>query len=258
MLWVLIRSASTCCGYSLEVPPWGTSNEYPQHMFLWRNKKNFPRIVTRYFSISTGQGKWSLLLRDIDTLSKGVWALSKVFCLPSEKGSTLKGKNLLIREQFFPSKTPFQKGLGVQKSRQEIAKIVSLVKKTEIYHVYLAPFRKSSRHKECPNRVNCHLLFFLCFSFFFTYGRPFIHCYLFLPFFFLCFFCFFCFSILMVVPETHIFTEKKKDLLKQTFLLNKKAVSLFVLDARSMVRRLYTLRVNIVGYRECVWSDLLA
>ena len=30
----------TCCGYSLEVPHRGTSNEYPQHMFLWRNKKN--------------------------------------------------------------------------------------------------------------------------------------------------------------------------------------------------------------------------
>ena len=26
--------------YSLEVPHWGTSNEYPQHMFSWRNKKN--------------------------------------------------------------------------------------------------------------------------------------------------------------------------------------------------------------------------
>ena len=29
-----------CCGYSLEVPQWGTFNEYPQHIFLWRNKKN--------------------------------------------------------------------------------------------------------------------------------------------------------------------------------------------------------------------------
>ena len=28
------------CGYSLEVPHWGTSNEYPQYMFSWRNKKN--------------------------------------------------------------------------------------------------------------------------------------------------------------------------------------------------------------------------
>ena len=29
----------TCCGYSFEVPHQGASNEYPQHMFSWRNKK---------------------------------------------------------------------------------------------------------------------------------------------------------------------------------------------------------------------------
>ena len=29
-----------CCGYSLEVPWRGTFNEYPQHKFSWRNKKN--------------------------------------------------------------------------------------------------------------------------------------------------------------------------------------------------------------------------
>ena len=29
-----------CCGYSLEAPHWGASNEYPQHLFSWRNKKN--------------------------------------------------------------------------------------------------------------------------------------------------------------------------------------------------------------------------
>ena len=28
------------CGYSLEPPRWGGSNEYPQAMFLSRNKKN--------------------------------------------------------------------------------------------------------------------------------------------------------------------------------------------------------------------------
>ena len=33
-----------CCGYSLEVPEGGTSNEYPQHTFLWRNKKNISLI----------------------------------------------------------------------------------------------------------------------------------------------------------------------------------------------------------------------
>ena len=29
--------------YSLEAPRWGASNEYPQYMFLWRNKKNIIR-----------------------------------------------------------------------------------------------------------------------------------------------------------------------------------------------------------------------
>ena len=29
-----------CCGYSLEGPGQGTSNEYPQHIFSLRNKKN--------------------------------------------------------------------------------------------------------------------------------------------------------------------------------------------------------------------------
>ena len=33
-------SMNICCGYSLEMPHRGISNEYPQHMFLWRNKKN--------------------------------------------------------------------------------------------------------------------------------------------------------------------------------------------------------------------------
>ena len=28
------------CGYSLEPPPWGSSNKYPHSMFLSRNKKN--------------------------------------------------------------------------------------------------------------------------------------------------------------------------------------------------------------------------
>ena len=46
MLWVLITIA--CCGYSLELPQRGGSNEYPQHMFLWRNKQNYPLIITKY------------------------------------------------------------------------------------------------------------------------------------------------------------------------------------------------------------------
>ena len=36
----LFLHKSICCGYSLEAPRRGASNEYTQHMFLWRNKKN--------------------------------------------------------------------------------------------------------------------------------------------------------------------------------------------------------------------------
>ena len=60
MISFLFLHENICCGYSLEAPCrgasneyhnicfcgeirkiWrGTSNEYPQHMFLWRNKKD--------------------------------------------------------------------------------------------------------------------------------------------------------------------------------------------------------------------------
>ena len=42
MLWVLIRSAH-----------WGTSNEYPQHIFLWRNWGNDHRIITKYSCLTS-------------------------------------------------------------------------------------------------------------------------------------------------------------------------------------------------------------
>ena len=35
-----ISAKNMDCGYSLEPPRWGGSNEYPQSMFLSRNKKN--------------------------------------------------------------------------------------------------------------------------------------------------------------------------------------------------------------------------
>ena len=36
----LFLHGNICCGYSLEAPQRGASNEYPQHMFLWWNMKN--------------------------------------------------------------------------------------------------------------------------------------------------------------------------------------------------------------------------
>ena len=37
-----------CCGYSLELPERGVSNELSQHMFLLRTGENYPLIITRY------------------------------------------------------------------------------------------------------------------------------------------------------------------------------------------------------------------
>ena len=43
------------CGYSLELPQQGGSNEYPQYMFLSRNKKNntYP-CKPQFYSIKVG------------------------------------------------------------------------------------------------------------------------------------------------------------------------------------------------------------
>ena len=42
----LFLHKNICCGYSLEVPQRGTSNEYPQHTFSWRNKKNINTVLS--------------------------------------------------------------------------------------------------------------------------------------------------------------------------------------------------------------------
>ena len=41
-----------CCGYSLEAPQRGASNEYPQHMFSWRNKKDISIFQTKKNALS--------------------------------------------------------------------------------------------------------------------------------------------------------------------------------------------------------------
>ena len=47
----LFLHENLCCGYSLEAPRRGASNEYPQHKFSWRNKKNImwiPPLICSY------------------------------------------------------------------------------------------------------------------------------------------------------------------------------------------------------------------
>ena len=53
LLFFLFLHETICCGYSLEAPQWGTSNEYPQGMFLLRNKKNINVDTPTYLMLWT-------------------------------------------------------------------------------------------------------------------------------------------------------------------------------------------------------------
>ena len=45
-IFFLFLDENISCGYSLEAPRRGTSNEYPQHMFSSSSKKTIYRILT--------------------------------------------------------------------------------------------------------------------------------------------------------------------------------------------------------------------
>ena len=50
-----ISAQNIDCGYSLELPHWGSSNEYPQSMFLSRNKKkNVHPCKPQFYCIKVG------------------------------------------------------------------------------------------------------------------------------------------------------------------------------------------------------------
>ena len=68
----------------------------------------------------------------MDTLSREK-TLSALFCLPPEKGSNLKGKNLLPlgANSFLLKLIPFQKGSNMLESKQEVTEVDSLVKIAE-------------------------------------------------------------------------------------------------------------------------------
>ena len=55
-IFFLFLHKNISCGYSLEAPQQGASNEYPQHMFLWRTGENYPRITIKYSSLPSPLG----------------------------------------------------------------------------------------------------------------------------------------------------------------------------------------------------------
>ena len=70
-------------------------------------------------------------------------------CIPSEKGAFPKGKNLLV-SKFFPFRIdPFHTRLGVQESKQEITKVLYLIKKQEVTESSL-PYQNRKSHSSLP------------------------------------------------------------------------------------------------------------
>ena len=83
-----------------------------------------------------------LVLRGKNTLSV---TQSKLFCLLSEKGSALKGKNLLPlgANSSFCGRPFFRKGLVCKKANRKSHKTVSLVKRQKIYQYIQSPYSKN-------------------------------------------------------------------------------------------------------------------
>ena len=78
MIIFLFLHKNICCGYSLEAPLRGASNEYPQHMFLW-NKKNIyliPSYLGLQMSLSIHRF-WSLCTFCIAKVAKFLHADNK-------------------------------------------------------------------------------------------------------------------------------------------------------------------------------------
>ena len=65
LLSFLFLHENICCGYSLEAPRRGASNEYPQHTFLWRNKKNIMWITPLICSYAYVVTTWAITKENV-------------------------------------------------------------------------------------------------------------------------------------------------------------------------------------------------
>ena len=75
----------------------------------------------------------------------------KIVLAPSEKGSTLKGKNLLPKgaSSVLIDLIPFENAHEMQESKQEVTKIISLEKSQKIYQMYPDPMHVIVQSEEC-------------------------------------------------------------------------------------------------------------
>ena len=95
----LFLHENICCGYSLEGSQQGASNEYPQHMFSWRNKKNImwiPRLICSYVLVLFGltiDSMGAAVQGIVFFFYLGFTALSRIFHLYRADRSSKVGEN---------------------------------------------------------------------------------------------------------------------------------------------------------------------
>ena len=108
----LFLHENICCGYLSEASHQGASNEYPQHMFSWRNKKNIyldiPHSVVLIFFVLFGPKNlpcryWlELTFRDFNVLEKSLEIITSTIII---SGATIfitwkkRGKDMDLRNQ---------------------------------------------------------------------------------------------------------------------------------------------------------------
>ena len=93
----LFLHVNICCVYSLEVPPWGTSNEYPQHKFLRKNKKNIHTYQWKKSILSGAMDcttLWNTRKRPVCNLRTSLARIS-LRCLLPESMDTVVNKCML-------------------------------------------------------------------------------------------------------------------------------------------------------------------
>ena len=102
-------SMKTYCGYSLEAPLRGASNEYPQHMFSWRNKTKYyldtPLIDLELLISTRKRAKLrvnifsiSRLVIDDQSVLHNRWSIMKFWPIPNTSFETVSslGQTLLV------------------------------------------------------------------------------------------------------------------------------------------------------------------
>ena len=101
--FVLFQHKIICCGHSLEVPCWGTSKEYPQHMiFFMESGENNHRIIIVLLLNKTSDTRYFSDIYFIDNLLYSFFALKTTRTHPHKTSVGLFTNDMVSFEQLGP------------------------------------------------------------------------------------------------------------------------------------------------------------